>query len=176
MWVAFKALTIQAKAALIGVILLALAALLASTAFVAYNKGVNISRFEIIKYQKEKIVLEGKLNKALAKVDIKYVTKYIKDVEYIDRVTTKTVTVVKEVVPEQYKLSQGWINTYNASVLGIDPQDAGNANPSAFSDRYSLERIVKNNGQCKANESQLQNLQDLVRAREAEIAKINSNK
>jgi hypothetical protein len=176
MWAAFKLLPNKLKIAWLGTILVTLAALLAATAFVSYNKGFNESRFAIIQYEKEKTELKSKLDAATSKVDIKYITKYVKDVEYIDRVQTKTVEVIKTVVPEQYKLSQGWINTYNASVVGAEPQDAGNSNPSAFSDRYALERIAKNNAQCLANANQLEALQSLITEREAEIAKITGNK
>lgn len=178
MWVAFKALTIKAKIALIGIILLALGSLLASTAFVAYNKGVNEARFALIEYQNEKVELQAKLDKAVAKVDIRYVTKYVEKDAEIKYLTGKTVTIVKEVVPEQYKLSQGWIDTYNASVTGADLDKSAASNPTAspFSDRYSLERIVKNNGVCRATENQLNSLQELVAARETEIAKIIADK
>lgn len=178
MWASFKALTLGAKAALIGSVLLALAALLGSVSFISYNKGLNEARFAVIKYEKEKTELQAKLNEATAKVDIRYVTKYIEKEAEIKYVAGKTVTVVKEVVPEQYNLSQGWINTYNASVAGAEPDKNASSISSAspFTDRYALERIVSNNAICKATENNLLTLQELVAVREAEIAKINSNK
>jgi hypothetical protein len=165
MWAAFKALSIGTKIGIaIGVLSLLLAAV-GSSYVIGYNKGVNIAAVQIEKFKTSVERINANLAKVQTKTDVKIVTEYKDRIQYVDRVTTRTRTIVERSVPEQYKLSNGWIYAYNESVAGNEPDatKAADANASNVSDRSALLTISKNNGICISNEAQLTSLQNWIR-------------
>lgn len=134
-----------------------------------YSKGVNVAAYQISRYELASVKLKNKLATAQASVDTRVITQYRDRVEYVDRVKTKTQTVVRESVPEQFKLSKGWVYAYNQSVAGAEPDafKASDPDPSNTSDRSGLLAITANNGICLANQAQLDSLQQWVRETEA---------
>lgn len=175
MWAAFKALSWGGKA----LVLAAILAILASCYYVGLDRGKNISKVEIQRYQTEKQKLIAERNAAQAKIDIRYVTEYKDRVQYVDRVVTKTRTVVEQSVPEQFTLSRGWIYAYNQSILGldVDPAKASDATPSTTSEMRALaDTIVPNNGIYLSTKAQLEALQAWIRATNEKAHEINSNR
>lgn len=170
MWAAFKALSIGSKIGIAISTLLLFASIIGSTYFVAYNKGLNVSKLEISKYENKVLELNNKLTTAQAKVDVRVVTEYKDRVNVIDRIVYVNRNVIKTVVPEQFNLSRGWVYAYNQSVQGleIDPVLASDATPSTTSEMIALaDTIIPNNGICLSNAAKLSALQDLVKQREA---------
>lgn len=175
MWAAFTSLSLGMKAAFIGGFLALLLVIGGSLYYVGYNKGNNNSKIAISKYEAKVTALQGALDNAVAKVDIRYVT------EYKDRVLTNTVTVVKNhdviitKVPEQFKFSNGWVYAYNQSInnLPIDPALASDDTASWVSDRQGLEYINTNNGIAKLNAEQLDSLIALTKARQEAVNEAN---
>lgn len=169
MWAAFKALTWQVKAGVLVGVVAILIALLGSTYFVAYQKGVNVAAAQISRYELASQRLQNSIQNRQTKTDVKIVTEYKDRVAYVDRVVYKTRTIVEQSVPEQFKLSNGWIYVYNQSVAGNEPRAdlASDAAASSFTDKVALQRISENNGICLANKAQLDSLQQWIRETEA---------
>ncbi len=133
---------------------------------IGYTKGEAISAVEIAQYEKDLQALNSKLATAQGKIDVRTITKYRDRVEYVDRVITKTRTVVEQSVPEQFTLSKGWVYAYNSSIRGTapDPALASNPEPSTVSEMRALAgTIVPNNGICLTNSARLDALQNWVK-------------
>lgn len=179
MWASFKLLTWQAKAGIIGVILAILLAIIGSTAYVSYNKGLNVSKVEISQYETKVQTLNAKLATAQGRVDTKVVTEYVDRKAYIDRVVYKTRTVVQSSVPEQFTFSKGWVYAYNQSVRGLelDPVLASDKTASSISDMRALaDTIAPNNGICLANKQKADSLQQWIRETNETRDQINNSK
>jgi len=175
MWAAFKLLTWQAKAGIAVAVLAILLALVGSTAYVSYNKGLNVSKVEIAKYKGEAETLNKKLAVAQGKVDVRVVTEYKDRVNTIEKIVYKTRTVVGENVPEQFTFSRGWVYAYNQSVRGLelDPVLASDKTASPVSDLRALaDTIVPNNGICLTNKQKADSLQTWIRETEASRAQV----
>lgn len=165
MWAAFKALPILAKLGIAFGILALFAATIGSTYYVAYNKGLNVSAVEIQKYKTKVSDLTNKLTTAQGKVDVQVVTKYLEGLTKVVEKEGKTITVVKEVVPEQFKFSKGWVYSYNQSVLGadVDPALAADTSPSSISDaKVLIDTIIPNNYKSRRNIAKLDSLQEWI--------------
>lgn len=145
-------------------ILAALAIAIFAAHTIGYNKGKNISKVEIASYEGKVKKLEAELTKRQTTTDIKYVTKYITDTQYIDRIVYQNRDVIRtEVVsrPVQYTVTQGFLYAHNQSALGlpIDPVLARNATPSQLDDPSLLIGIAENYGICRTNKANLEALQ-----------------
>jgi hypothetical protein len=158
---------ISMKTKLIGGGLLALlvAGLLAFAFLRVYNAGVSQANHKVTQYE-QKI---DKLNTELAKKEVivrerifnHYYTKQIvrTKVEYKNR------DVIRTVVPEQFKLSEGWIHAHDQSAKGeeIDPILAANSAPSEVSDRSALIAVTDNYNIANRNADQMEALQKYIR-------------
>lgn len=175
MWLAFKALSLQTKVFVIGAIIVALLAITGAAYYAGNTNGVNQSKLAISEYQRQVAELRVNLQDRQAIITGKTITEYVDRTKFVDRVVVETKEVVREVVPEQYNLSNGWIYSYNASVNGITPDRklASDANPSPFTDRNALNVIASNNGLCLLNEVQLTGLQNWIREQEKLNEEIN---
>ena len=166
MWAAFKALTWQVKLAFSIGLLAILAALIGSTAYVSYQRGLNVSKIEIQKYETSVQRIQAAAAKIQSSVDVKSVIKYRDRVEYIDRVQYKTKTIVEQSVPEQFHFSKGWVYAYNQSVRGVelDPVLASDKSPASITDMRALaDTIAPNNGICLTNQAKLDSLQQWIK-------------
>ena len=153
MWAAFKLLPAAVK---IGV-LVAILASLAAFGFVMYREGLNTAAVKVAVYEGKVSALNTALTQANARTTLKIVPEYIRVTDTIRETTAKNVGTIKNAVPNQGFMSQGWINAYNQTVLGkpIDFDLAKIATSSRFSDNEALQRIALNNGKCLANAEQL---------------------
>lgn len=175
MWQAFKALSIGAKLGIAFGIVALFAAIIGSTAYVSYNKGLNVSKVEIAKYEGKIQKLNSELKTAQGKVDVRVVTEYKDRVSYVDRVVYQTRDVIRDNVPEQFTLSKGWVYAYNQSIAGlpVDPVLAADKTPSSISEMRALaDTIAPNNGVYLANKAQLDSLQKWIKDTEAARAQV----
>jgi len=151
-----------------GVALALIAGLGFTISTVAYNKGLNVSKVEIQKYEGKVKDLNTKLVIEQGKITTKIVTQYVD--RYIERekVIYKNRDVIVSSVPEQFTFSKGWIYAHNQSALDkdIDPKLAANAESSGVTDRSGLSIISDNNGICNQNADQLEALQEWIRQNE----------
>jgi hypothetical protein len=141
---------------------------------IGYNKGANISKVEISKYEKDLAVLSRKLAEKQTEIDVQVVTKFKDRVQFVDKIVYKNVEIIRNSVVEQFILSKGWVYAYNQSVLGlpIDAEKAANAEPSTTSELEALAAtIVPNNGICLTNKEKLDALQQWI----IETEKANAN-
>jgi hypothetical protein len=148
-----------------GIALTAVAVAFAATYNIAYNKGLNVSEVEIAEYQGKVEKLSNRLKEAQGRVTTRIQTQYLDRVVERERIVYRNRDVVVTQVPEQYILSQGWVDAHDASVRNtvLEPEVAANAFPSGYTDRDVLEVITRNYGQvCLANADQLTALQSWV--------------
>jgi hypothetical protein len=166
MWAALKATSIGVK---IGMLIAILAAF-AAVAMIGYNKGLNVSKIEILNYKNASLVLASRLNKAQGQVDVKVVTEYKDRVSVVKETEYKNRDVIRTKVVGFNLLTKGWVYAYNQSVLGlpIDPTLAADATPSTTNELLALsETISPNNSVALENRAQLEALQAWIRETEA---------
>jgi hypothetical protein len=103
--------------------------------------------------EKEIIVRERVINN--------YHTKTIERVkiEYVNR------DVIRTVVPEQFKLSKGWVHAHDQAAKGelIDPVLAADPKPSDTSDRAALAVVSDNYNLANRNADRLEALQTYLK-------------
>lgn len=173
MWAKFKAFGWKGKLGILAA-LLAIAGAFYATYNQAYKAGVGVAATQLTEYKNKSLALSKKLAEAQTKVDTRVVTEYKDRISYVDRVVYKNRTIIDSVVPEQFKLSNGWIYAYNQSAIGaeIDPTKASDAYMSNVSDKAALSAIAGNNGICLSNQAQLDALQKWILETEASRAKV----
>lgn len=100
-----------------------------------------------------------------AQITERVVTNYVTRRETIREVVYRNRDVIRNVVPEQNQLSQGWVYAHNQTVriLPIDYNLASNPAPSSVSDRDALDIVAQNYRIANENREQLINLQNWVR-------------
>jgi hypothetical protein len=182
MFEAFKALSIGTKLGIAFGFIVLLLSIVGSTAYVSYNKGLNVSKLEIQSYKADVANLNSRLKTAQGKVDVKVITEYKDRINYVDRVTYKTKTVVETIIKDnmvpQFNLSKGWIYVYNQSALGleVDPVLAADSTPSTVTEMQALaDTIVPNNGRYLSVKAQLEALQSWVTNTEKSHEKVINN-
>ena len=166
MWAAFKALTWGAKLGILAAILLAIGSL----CYVSYEKGVNVSRVEIQRYQTESNKLRADLAKAQGKVDVRVVTQYKDRVQTIVETEYKNRDVIRTKVVGSNLLTKGWVYAYNQTLAGlpVDPVLAADKTPSTTSELEALAAtIAPNNAVSLENRAQVEALQNWIRETEA---------
>ena len=167
-WTVFKGLSIGTKLALIGGILAFLLAVGGGVYWTGYTKGHSESKVAIAQYEAKSAQLDAKIKGVHNISDVRYVTQYKDRVVVETKTVTQNHDVIKYRVPEQFKFSNGWVYAYNQSVQGlpIDEAKASDATASWVSDRTGLNYINDNNGICRINSAQLDNLIAAIKARE----------
>jgi len=132
---------------------------------IAYNKGLNVSKVEIANYQARVQKLAADLTIAQSAVTTEIEYKYLTNVVERERIVYRNREIINTFVPEQYVLSQGWIDAHDdaARAREIDESLASNAFPSSYSDREALATVTYNYGVCQANLDQLTALQQWTR-------------
>ena len=142
-----------------------LAVAFGATYNIAYNKGLNVSQVQIAEYEGKVQKLNADLKTAQSNVTTRIQTEYIDRVVERERIVYRNREVIVTQVPEQYILSQGWVDAHDATVRNeeLEPEIAANAFPSGYTDREVLQVIARNYGQvCLANADQLTALQRWV--------------
>jgi hypothetical protein len=160
-----KAAEFRTQLIIAGVATAALAIAFGATYNIAYNNGLNVSKVEIVAYEGKVEKLNAALKDAQSRATTRIQTQYLDRVVERERIVYRNRDVIVTQVPEQYILSQGWVDAHDASVrnTAIEPEIAANAFPSGYTDRDILEVITRNYGQvCLANADQLTALQSWV--------------
>jgi hypothetical protein len=156
-----------------------LAVAFGATYHIAYNKGLNVSKVAIERYQGQVSDLRDKLTKAQGKVTTQIQTEYMDRVVYRDRIIYRNEGTIITQVPEQYTLSRGWVYAHDQSARNalIDPALAADATPSTTTDKIALQLVADNYGNvCRANTDQLISLQSWIRQQEAANEEVNSDR
>lgn len=129
------------------------------------------------KLEAEKAKLQLDLEKEIANVKERIVTKYvdrikvIKEKEYVYR------DKAENVVPSQHDLSNGWVRLHDDAARSGDTNanDSGYADgsPSGVKDNQALAVVTENYAACHANAAQLTALQEYVREVQKVVDKAN---
>lgn len=148
-----------------GVILLILAVLFAIIVYKAYDAGVSKADTEISQYQKKIEELNRKQREKEIIVRERIITQYHTREIVRTKVEYKNRDVIRTVVPEQFKLSKGWIYAHDQSATGqeIDPALASDPTPSEVSDNVALLTITDNYNIANRNADRLEALQNYIR-------------
>jgi len=140
------------------------AALLAGVFFYGYMKGSAYAEAELARFSAEKSAQIVELEKKNTEISSKVVTEYvdrtntIREKEYVYR------DIVKDSVPTQYTLSNGWVYTHDLSATSgnADSTRASDASASGITDTTALLTIIGNYANCQANAEQLRQLQQWI--------------
>jgi hypothetical protein len=145
-------------------------ALLVAAFFFGLHQGKQAGDLAIAQFEVAKVKEVAELDKKLAVVSSNVRTEYITKTNTIheNQIVYKDKIVL---VPEQQKLSNGWISFHDGVTKGQRPSDAliSDATPSPYSDRQALDVITKNYPECKADRARLAGLQDLITKAQATV-------
>lgn len=185
MWAAFKLIPLGARLGILFGIIALFIASLTSVGFIYYNKGLNVSKVEVQKYENKVATLNSKLKTAQGKIDVQIVTEYKDRVSVVKETVYKNKDVIRKIVEyrdtnniPQFNLSKGWIYAYNQSILDlpVDPLLASDITPSTVKDMLALANtIIPNNGICLTNKEKLESLQKWIVDTEKSHEKINNS-
>ena len=129
------------------------------------NKGISLADAEIKSYEARVKELQNEVKEAQSKVSIKVEKEYIDRVVTRERIVYRNNDIIVEVVPETFELSNGWVHSYNQTVLGkeVNREAASDPTPSGVTDAQGLQTIAQNNAMCQANTDQLIALQNWIK-------------
>jgi hypothetical protein len=148
-----------------GVLVLIVAGLLAFAAIRIYNAGIGQANLKIAQYEQKVTDLNLQLKNKEIQVRERVITEYHTKEIIRTQVEYKNRDIIKTVVPEQFKLSYGWIYAHDQSALGleINPALASNPAPSNVSDRAALNVVAENYNLSNRTADQLEALQSYIR-------------
>ena len=141
--------------------LLAGVALILGVFVFGYMKGSAYAEAELARFSAKKSEQIAELEKKNSEISTKVVTEYvdrtntIREKEYVYR------DVIKNNVPNQFIMSNGWVHTHDASASSSDADAtrASDASPSGIEDTTALLAIIRNYAICQSNAVQLIELQ-----------------
>ena len=144
--------------------LLAGVALLFGVFVFGYMKGSASADIAIANFAADKNKQIAELEKNNSEISTKVVTEYvdrtntIREKEYVYR------DVIKNNVPSQFTMSNGWVHTHDASASSSDADAtrASDASSSGIEDTTALLAIIRNYAICQSNAVQLTELQRWV--------------
>lgn len=156
--------------------LLALGLVLIGVFTLGYMKGSAYAEAELQRYAAKQATIIAKLEKKNSEISGKVVTQFvdrvniIKEKEYVYR------DIVKESVPAQHIMSNGWVYTHDISATNgdADATRSSDASPSGIKDNEALLTIVSNYSQCEQNTQQLMNLQKWISDNKAAVDAANA--
>lgn len=161
-----KLLTLKAKLVLTGIVLGVFLLFSITSSYIYYNKGLSkgtaISALELEKYKSKSAELERNLRVAESQVEVKVVKDYITRTNTVTRNIEGAERIVVEYLPVQdTRLSQGWVNAYNAVVENRIPtgEEVSLSEPASVDNSVVLATTINNFETCKANAEQLRSLQ-----------------
>lgn len=141
--------------------LLAGAALIIGVFFYGYMKGSAYAEAELARFSAQKSEQVAELERKNSAISTQVVTEYvdrtntIREKEYVYR------DIIKDSVPSQHDMSNGWVYTHDlsASAGDADSARASDASPSGITDTTALLAIIRNYAICQSNSVQLVELQ-----------------
>lgn len=117
---------------------------------------------------------EKKIADAKNNIVTQYVDKWhtIKETQYVN------VERVKNVVPSQYELSNGWVSAHDSAARAteVDSTAAADTTPSGFRDNQALVTVVNNYAKYHSCQAQVNSLLDLIEKHNITIDEINRRK
>lgn len=151
--------------------LLAAGALLIGVFIFGYMKGSAYAEAELARFSAKKSEQIAELEKKNAEISNSVVTEYVdrtntireKEYVYLDR--------VKNNVPSQSVMSNGWVYTHDASATSgdADATRSSDATPSTVKDTDALIGIIRNYAICQSNAVQLIELQRWITENKAAV-------
>jgi len=144
--------------------LLAGAALILGVFVFGYMKGSAYAEAELQRFAAKNAILVADMEKKNSEISTEVVTQYvdrtntIKEKEYVYR------DIIKESVPTQHVMSNGWVFAHDSSATAsdADPTRSSDASPSGITDTTALLAIIGNYSRCQANAEQLRQLQQWI--------------
>jgi len=155
--------------------LLAGAALILGVFVFGYMKGSAYADAELQRFAAKNATLTADMEKKNSEISTEVVTQYvdrtntIKEKEYVYR------DIVKESVPTQHVMSNGWVFTHDISATSSDADAArtSDASPSGITDTTALLAIIGNYSRCQQNAVQLTELQRWINENKTAIDELN---
>jgi uncharacterized protein (UPF0333 family) len=144
--------------------LLAGVALILGVFVFGYMKGSAYADAELQRFAAKNATLVADMEKKNSEISTEVVTQYvdrtntIKEKEYVYR------DIIKESVPTQHVMSNGWVFTHDSSATAsdADPTRSSDASPSGIADTTALLGIIGNYSRCQQNTEQLIALQKWI--------------
>jgi vacuolar-type H+-ATPase subunit I/STV1 len=129
------------------------------------QSGVNEGNKNIAEYQTKIETLNRQLREKEIAVRERVINNY--HTRTIERVKVEYVNrdVIRTVVPEQFKLSKGWVHAHDQAAKGevIDPALAADPKPSDTTDRAALAVVSDNYNLANRNADRLEALQTYLK-------------
>jgi uncharacterized protein (UPF0333 family) len=155
--------------------LLAGAALILGVFVFGYMKGSAYADAELQRFAAKNATLVADMEKKNSEISTEVVTQYvdrtntIKEKEYVYR------DIVKESVPTQHVMSNGWVFTHDISATSSDADATrtSDASPSGITDTTALLAIIGNYSRCQQNAVQLAELQRWINENKTAIDELN---
>jgi len=155
--------------------LLAGAALILGVFVYGYMKGSAYAEAELQRFAAKNATLTADMEKKNSEISTEVVTQYvdrtntIKEKEYVYR------DIVKESVPTQHVMSNGWVFTHDISATSSDADATrtSDASPSGITDTTALLAIIGNYSRCQQNAVQLTELQRWINENKTAIDELN---
>lgn len=117
---------------------------------------------------------ESKISEAKNTIVTQYIDKWhtIKEIKYVN------VERAKNVVPSQYKLSNGWVSTHDSAARATEVDDtaAADSTPSGVRDNQALVTVINNYAKYHSCQAQVNSLLDLIEKHNKTIDDINRRK
>ena len=144
--------------------LLAIGAALIGVFIFGYMKGSAYAEAELARFSAEKSAQVAELEKKNTEISTQVVTEYVDRVNTIREKEYVYRDIVKESVPAQHDMSNGWVYTHDLSATSgdADPARASDASPSGIKDNTTLLTIISNYATCQSNAEQLKQLQQWI--------------
>ena len=158
--------------------LLAGAALMAGIFVFGYMKGSAYAEAELARFSAQKSEQIAELERKNSAISTEVVTEYVDRVNTIREKEYVYRDVVKDSVPTQHDMSNGWVYTHDLSATSGDADStrASDASPSGIADTTALVGIITNYSRCQQNAQQLIALQKWIADNKTEVDRINSEK
>jgi len=158
--------------------LLAGAALILGVFVFGYMKGSAYAEAELQRFAAKNAILVADMEKKNSEISTEVVTQYvdrtntIQEKEYVYR------DIIKESVPTQHVMSNGWVFTHDSSATAsdADPTRASDASSSGITDTTALVGIITNYSRCQQNAQQLIALQKWIADNKTDVDRINAEK
>jgi hypothetical protein len=144
--------------------LLAGAALMAGIFVFGYMKGSAYAEAELARFSAQKSEQIAELERKNSAISTEVVTEYVDRVNTIREKEYVYRDVVKDSVPTQHDMSNGWVYTHDLSATSgdADATRSSDASPSGIADTTALVGIITNYSRCQQNAEQLRQLQQWI--------------
>ena len=161
--------------------LLAIGAALVGVFIFGYMKGSAYAEAELARFSAQKSEQVAELERKNSAISTQVVTEYVDRVNTIREKEYVYRDIVKDSVPTQHDMSNGWVYTHDLSATSGDADStrASDASPSGITDTTALLAIIRNYAICQSNSVQLIELQRWISENKMAVdamAKENKNK